>query len=472
MTDPTPAELRELFERQRVRAREIARQGPEDRLARLQRLREALLAHRAELRAALWADLGKAHNEVDFTEITPLLGEIRHARAHLRGWMRPRRVPSPLALPGARSEVRYEPRGVVLILAPWNYPLLLQLAPLVSALAAGNTAVLRPSERAPHTAAVLEAMIARSFDPAEVAVVSGDVPVAEALLELPFDHIFFTGSTAVGRRVMAAAARHLTPVTLELGGKSPAIVAASADLELAARRLAWGKLLNVGQTCVSPDHVWVQRSLEARFVRAYRAAVQRLYGPPEAWRGNPDLGRMVSSAAVERLRDLTQRSLEAGARLELGGDFDPAARYVAPTLVSRVSPDMPLMSEELFGPVLPVLGFDDLTEPVRTIGAMDTPLALYVFARDPQLTERVLGEVRSGGAVVNDTIVHLANPALPFGGQGASGMGNYHGFYGFRTFSHERAVMQVGRASLFPLVSAPYRGLGKRVASALRRWMD
>ncbi|WP_216328164.1 aldehyde dehydrogenase family protein [Deinococcus aestuarii] len=469
-TAPSPADLQTLFETQRAHRWQAAQTGAAERQALLRRLRSALQARRADLAAALARDLGKSRAEAEITELHPVVEELSHAIHHLPSWMRSRRVPTPSRLVGSRSEVRFEARGVTLILSPWNYPVNLALVPLVASLAAGNTVILKPSEKAPATARALRLLLEEVFEPRLVAVVEGDAEVAGALTALPFDHIFFTGSGEVGRKVLAAAAPNLTGVTLELGGKSPAILDVSADLGLAAERIAWGKFLNAGQTCVAPDYVLVPEELRDAFVLRVDAVIARRFGDRAWLRAGPDYGRMVDGRSVERLERLTQESVAAGARVVLGGEFDPAARFVSPTVVADVTPGMPLMREELFGPVLPVLTYRTLDQALALVRRLDPPLALYAFARDKAAVERITRETTSGGLVVNGTVIHLSSPYLPFGGVGASGSGRYHGEYGFRTFSHERAVLREPPASPVRFMYPPYgRPAPRLVAWALRK---
>jgi aldehyde dehydrogenase (NAD+) len=463
---------RQVFALQGTARPRLAAEGPRERVRRLRRLRDALLRHRGELAAAVHADFRKHPAEFEVTELQVVLGEIGHAIRHLPRWMRPRRVPGTPLLLGTRSQIRFEPRGRVLILSPWNYPLQLAIVPLVGAMSAGNAVLLRPSEKAPATARAMRAMLAEAFPEDEVAMVTGGVPVAESLLELPFDHLFFTGSTAVGRRVMRAAAGHLASVTLELGGKSPAIVDRSADVGVAAERIVWGKLVNAGQSCVAPDYVLVPRELQAAFLDAARGVVSRLYGADAAAvRASADLPRIVDDGAFQRLEAALEATLAAGARLVVGGDADASTRYLAPTLLADVPPDSPLMREEIFGPILPVLPCDTLDEAIAFVARRPPPLSLYVFSRDRRATERVVAGTRAGGTLVNHTLCHLANPALPFGGVGESGQGSYHGFHGFRAFSHERAVLHAGRMGVAPLYYPPYGRRMRRIASAVTRWL-
>lgn len=350
--------LREIFEVQRARFRTAPHATAAQRRAKLAALEHAIGKRRREIAAALFADLHKAPAESEFTEIIPTLTEVRYARRNVETWMRPEPVPTPRTLLGARCEVRREPKGVVLILAPWNYPLYLSLGPLVAAIAAGNRAIVRPSEKAPHTARVIEAIVRGAFAPEEVAFAGGGIETANALLEFPFDHIFFTGSTRVGKLVMRAAAEHLAGVTLELGGKSPAVVAEDADLGLAAQRIAWGKFMNAGQTCVAPDYVLVPQARERDFIERTGKAMANMFGKNAARRARTaNFGRIVDDAAFDRLTAMLDGSIAGGARIDVGGERSRADRYIAPTIVSNLGFDSPLMAEEIFGPILPVLTY-------------------------------------------------------------------------------------------------------------------
>jgi aldehyde dehydrogenase (NAD+) len=346
------------------------------------------------------------------------------------------------------------------VVAPWNYPVQLLLSPVAAALAAGNAVVAKPSEVSPATSAVIARWLPEYVDADAVAVVEGGVPETTALLEQRWDHVFYTGNGTVGRIVAAAAAQHLTPVTLELGGKSPAIVTAEADLELAASRIAFSKWLNAGQTCVASDHVYVDRSVEPAFLAALRAQVAKRYGKDP--RKSADYGRIVNTGHAERLKGL----LDAGGfEVAVGGEVDVEQRYVAPTVLRAVSPTAEVMGEEIFGPVLPVLAYDSLDDVIETINAGDKPLALYVFSRDDETVGRIVAETSSGGICVNDAVTHLLVPSLPFGGVGESGYGSYHGRWGFETFSHRKAVYV--RPAWFrdlPLLNPPYSRWKQRLA--------
>lgn len=427
--------MREIVEPQRARFQTGNTRPLGARRDALERLRKAIESHQTEILDALRDDLGKGPTEAYASEIANVLGEIRHATKHLKAWMKPQKRRTPLSLWPAKSRVETEPLGVCLILGPWNYPFQLLLAPLASALAAGNCALLKPSEHAPRTAEVVAKILTEAFDEDQVAVVTGGVQVAEDLLAERFDKIFFTGGSAIGRKVMAAAAHHLTPVTLELGGKCPCIVAADTDLETAARRIAWGKFLNAGQTCVAPDHVWVKRGKRKALVEMLRATIAEFYDGDSLQ--SADYGRIINPRHLDRLLGLLD-----GSNIEIGGRHDREQCHLEPTVVRLDNLNHPLMREEIFGPILPILEYDSIAEVIDHQQDQPTPLALYLFTEDQALTKRVLAEIRSGGVCVNDILSHLLNRNLPFGGLGESGMGACHGQAGFEAFSHQRAVMK------------------------------
>jgi aldehyde dehydrogenase (NAD+) len=454
---PEHDRIPQLFARLKANQAAIKRTTAAERCAKLERLRAAIVAREQAIRDAMFADFRKSATEVDITEVFPLLVELKETVKHLRRWMRPARVDTPMSLFGTHSAVRYEPRGVVLIIAPWNYPFQLAIAPLIAAVAAGNCVVVKPSELTAHTSKLLAELIGEVFSEDEVGVVEGDAAVTQQLLALPFDHFFFTGSTKVGRIVAEAAARHLASTTLELGGKSPAIVDDTADLPATARRLAWGKFVNAGQTCIAPDYVLVAESRAAPLVDALRAAIGELYGASEDDRKrSSDLCRIINARNFDRLRKLLDDTVRAGAKVEIGGATDADQRYIAPTVLTGVTPDAAVMSEEIFGPILPILTYKSFAEVAPFITARDKPLALYVFSNDDARVDDLVASTTAGGTCINNTLLHFANQNLPFGGVGASGMGNYHGFYGFRAFSHERAVMRQGRLDVSRQIHPPY----------------
>ena len=421
-----------------------------------------LLEEQADrLSRALHADLGKSAIEAHTTELGFCIGEIDHILRHLDEWVTPRRVKVPVSQKPGRAEVVPEPLGVALVISPWNYPVHLLVAPLAAALAAGNAVLCKPSELAPATSAEIAALFAQYLDTEAVAVVEGGPEVASALLAERFDHIFFTGSTAIGRTVMAAAAEHLTPVTLELGGKSPAIVDRSANLAATARRIVFGKFVNAGQTCVAPDHVLVDEAVEDELVALMAAAITDFYGPDPS--ESADYGRIVNDRHLARLR----RLLDGGGydAVAVGGTVDADARYIAPTVLRGVALDAPVMGEEIFGPILPVVPVASLDEAVEVVNRGAKPLALYVFAEDEEAVESVLERTSSGGVCVNHTLMHLAVPDLPFGGVGPSGMGAYHGKAGFDAFSHHRSVL---RKASRPDPSIQYPPYGKWKSKIIR----
>lgn len=400
------------------------------RQEQLRRLQTAIEAHEQALLNALHADLRKSPHDAYTSEIGFVLNEIHHARQNLPAWMKRSRRRLPLMAWPGRAEVHPEPYGVALIIGPWNYPFQLLFAPLVGAMAAGNCVVLKPSEFAPHTSAVVADLISNTFPPEYIVAVEGDRQTAETLLREKFDTIFFTGSTAVGRSVMTAAAQHLTPLTLELGGKCPAIVCADAPLDIAARRIAWGKFMNAGQTCVAPDFVLADRRICQPLTKELRQAVRDFYGnDPQQ---SPDYGRIVNRRHFDRLSAFAPGQ--------------PDDLYIPPTILTDVSWHAPVMQDEIFGPILPVLEFDMLDQPLAQLRERPTPLALYLFTNDRATQARILASTRSGGVCINDTIVQLAAQNLPFGGLGESGMGTYHGQASFDCFSHRRSVMRCSTA--------------------------
>jgi len=464
-------QLTELFESQAKRRWGLAATGPTERIAKLKRLRAELLARSEELYAAVRADYGKPAFEAWLTEIFPSIEEIDCATKNLKIWMKGRRARGTLILPLASTRVRYEPKGRALIMSPWNYPVQLLVAPLVAAVAAGNCVIAKPSNKTPRTAAFLADLIGSVFPPEEVAVVEGPgSTVGDFLLELPFDHIFFTGSPAVGVKVGEAAARVHAGLTLELGGKSPTILLRGANIGQAAKRIAWGKCLNAGQTCIAPDYLLCPVELVESFAAAMRAAVESFYGKTEEDRvASPDFPRIVDKAACARLERLVSDAISKGARLEFGGHFDTERRYAAPTLLTGVRPDMAIMAEEIFGPILPVLSYNSLDEAIDFIRARPKPLALYILGRDKKSAERLIASTTSGSAAINDLLVQIENLDAPFGGVGMSGTGNYHGFYGFKTFSHERNVLRQGPVSAVEKFYPPYgTTTQKRLLGALK----
>jgi aldehyde dehydrogenase (NAD+) len=465
-----PDRISELFTRQRANQAQVKRSSANARIAKLKKLRDAILSREAKIRDALAKDFRKAPAETEITEIVPVLTEIKDAISHLHDWMRPHKVPTPMSLFGTKSHVYYEPRGVVLIIGPWNYPFQLVIAPVIAAVAAGNCAIVKPSELTPATSSILVEILGAAFTEDEVAVVEGDHVAAQKLLALPFDHFFFTGSTRVGKIVAEAAAKHLASSTLELGGKSPAIVDDTADLEDTARRIAWGKFVNAGQTCIAPDYILVDERRRDALVTALKGSIEAQYGTTEdARRSSTDFCRIINARNYDRLKKMLDDTVASGASVAFGGATDANDRYISPTILTGVTPDSAIMSEEIFGPILPILTYKSFDEVAPFITARDKPLALYVFSENDDRIDSVLANTTAGGTCVNNTVIHFANQNLPFGGVGASGSGSYHGFWGFKAFSHERAVLRQGRVDMLKQIYPPYDGKVARVVGLLRK---
>ncbi|MGH9323579.1 MAG: aldehyde dehydrogenase [Vicinamibacteria bacterium] len=431
------------------------------RRSELEKLARIIRERESSINQALEADLGKSSFEAYASEIGFLRAEVRYALENLADWMRPERVSSGIALFPASSRIEREPRGVVLVIAPWNFPLQLTLGPWVGALAAGNCAILKPSEVAPHTSTLIAEVLGENFAKELVAVATGGPETSQALLRLRFDHVLFTGSVAVAREVATAAAKNLTPVTLELGGKNPAIVDRDCDLPLAARRIAWAKFMNAGQTCIAPDFLLVPEERRGFVVSEIALNVRRFFG--EDPRKSPDYGRIVSQRHFDRLS-----SHLGHGRVVLGGERERGRLYMAPTLLEDVPLDSPPLEEEIFGPILPVVPYRKLEGAIEIARRHPDPLALYVFSNRAEVQKRVLREVPSGGAAVNDAMLQFMNPRLPFGGRGTSGMGHYHGRFGFELFSHRKAVVQGSRFLDIPLRYPPYRGKLRWLKKLLR----
>jgi aldehyde dehydrogenase (NAD+) len=431
------AEIPTIVKRLRESARSGLMRSEDDRKAQLGQLKRMLEENEERFTAALRSDLGKSDIEAYVTEVGFTISEVDEALRNLGSWMKPQKAKLPLKFRPGAARIIPQPLGMVLIIAPWNYPLQLTLSPLVGALAAGNTVVLKPSEVSPATSSAMAELIPKYLDERIVAVVEGAVDETTALLNEQFDHIFYTGNGTVGRIVMRAAAEHLTPVTLELGGKSPAIVAADADLDVAARRITWGKFTNAGQTCIAPDYVLVAAEVEDRFLGALLRNVHDFYG--ENPKVSDDYGRIVNDHHYDRLAGL----LDAGGfeAVVTGGVGNRDERYLSPTVLAGVDPTAAVMQDEIFGPILPVIAVRDVDEAVQFVNDRPHPLALYVFSDDDATVDRVIDNTQSGGAGVNLTLLHIAPSSLPFGGVGPSGMGGYHGKHSFDTFSHRRSVL-------------------------------
>ncbi len=452
--------LEEIFEAQGTQRWAVANTTAKERIVKLRSLRKAIVERQQEFYDAVWEDFHKPKTEAWLTEVFPALEEIDYAIKHLRKWMRSKAGDFSLLFPTSGSVSHFEPKGRVLIMAPWNYPFLLFISPIAAAIAAGNVVIAKPSHKTPHVSAVLEAIIADVFEKDEVAVVQGaGAEVGDALLALPFDHVFFTGSPKVGAHVAEMAAKVHASVTLELGGKSPTIILDSVKIADAARKIAWGKCLNAGQTCIAPDYVLCPRNLVQPLAEAVADNIKKMYGDTEeARRDCENFVRIIESKAVERHKALIEDAIAKGAKAVIGGAeyCDSGARYTPATVLTGVTPEMDIMKSEIFGPILPIVAYDSLDEAIAFVQSRPKPLALYIFGKSQRDIKRVLYETTSGSTCVNHCILQIENLSVPFGGVGMSGTGNYHGFYGFKTFSHERNHMYQGNIDTIAGLYPPY----------------
>ena len=405
------------------------------RVVQLNKLLKLIQANDKLILDAVYADLRKPAIEAYGSEVLVTLSEIKYALKHLKAWMKPQKVGTPINLFPSSSYIYTEPLGVALIVAPWNYPFALTIQPLIGAIAAGNCVILKPSEHTPNTSSAIAKIINTNFDSNFITAIEGGIETNQALLAERFDHIFFTGGTSIGRIVMEAAAKHLTPVTLELGGKSPCIVDETCDLEITAKRIVWGKFYNAGQTCVAPDYLLVQKSIKPALIQNLLECVKKSFGDNP--QHSPDFARIVNERQFDRLMSL----LDEG-KILVGGQSDRSDRFIAPTIIDEISPSSKIMTDEIFGPILPILEYDQIEDAIAIVNSNSKPLALYCFTQNQKIQAQILQEVSFGGGCFNDTIMHLGNPELPFGGVGNSGMGGYHGKASFDTFSHRKSVLK------------------------------
>lgn len=456
-----------VFEAQKATAMALRGSSAKSRIAKLKRLREEILNRRDAILEAAKKDFNRPVVETDFTEMMPVLLEISDCCKNLKKWMKPRKVRPTLTMLGTKAWVQFEPRGRCLILAPWNYPVTLTLGPLVPAIASGNTVMIKTSEIAPHFSRVLVEIVEAVFDENEVAIFEGDASVATALLELPFDHCFFTGSPAIGKIVMESAAKHLTSVTLELGGKSPVIVDETVDVELAAKTIAWAKYINTGQTCIAPDHIYVQNSVREEFVDRLCDHLREWYGEGESGL-DATLARSINTRHASRVADLLSDAVDRGAKVLFGGHVDLENNFVSPTVLANVPSDAEVMHEEIFGSLLPIISFESLDSVVNGINDGPKPLAMYIWSRSKANCEKLIQSTSSGGVCINHVAAHFLHHNLPFGGVNNSGMGSYHGEWGIRAFSHERAVLKT-QVMTIKMFFPPYTNrVSQMLAKALR----
>lgn len=466
---PSLEQISSVFDRLRVASISLRREPIQSRRKRLEALRVWIKANRSAIQQAIYSDFRKPAAEVDTTEIFPALDEIKLACDNLERWTNLKKVDAPITMLGTRAMITYEPKGLCLIISPWNYPFNLSIGPLVSALAAGNTVILKPSENTAHTSSLIKKMCDEIFDPNVVAVCEGGPEVSQALLKLPFDHIFFTGSPSIGKVVMKAAAENLTSVTLELGGKSPTIVTSSARIKDAAQRIAVAKFINNGQTCIAPDYVLVDERVASDFTNQLKEQVQKLFSEnDQSIQASPSYARIVNQKHFERLNTLLQDAINKGAKLELGGPVEPAERFIHPMILSQVPMNSLVMEEEIFGPILPVLTYQSLDQVIEAINKKPKPLALYFFGSSKKELQRVKQETSSGAICVNDCAIHFLHHNLPFGGVNNSGIGKSHGYHGFLAFSNEKPILkQMNGFTAFSLLYPPYTPFAQRLIN----WM-
>ncbi|MEH0158123.1 aldehyde dehydrogenase family protein [Limibacter armeniacum] len=474
-TTPTlsAVQIKEIFELQKSKAPEVKLSSVKERVAKLRRLLVYMLDHRTDLEQAVYNDFQKPFQETALTEIYTVSKDIKHTIRHLKGWLKPKKVSTPLAMLGSSSKVYFEPKGVALILAPWNYPFYLTIGPLIYAIAAGNCAMVKPSELTPHTSLFIEKMLRNLFPKDEVCVIQGGIDVSTELLKLKFDHIYFTGSPQVGKIVMEAAAKHLTSVTLELGGKSPVIVDDSADLEDTAAKVMWGKMVNAGQTCIAPDYLMVSENKLNELLPKLKEAIKILQDPEgRGVKQSTSFARIINEKHFYRLRNLIDDAVDKGANVVYGGEVDLETKYIAPTILTNVTPDMQVMKEEIFGPVLPIMTYTETEEALSFVAEGEKPLAFYLFCRNRTLTELIIKNTTAGSTCINDCLVQLANPNLPFGGVNNSGIGKGNGYYGFLEFVNQRSVLKqrVGFTGI-KLFYPPYTEQKGKMLDMLIKWL-
>ena len=444
MKNSNGASIEEIFEKQGQNRWKIAQTTAKERIQKLKKLRDAVVNHQDEFYDAVWQDFHKPRFEAWLSEVFPIIEEIDYAISHLKSWMKDKKVRRTFILPTTKSRIHYEPKGQVLIFAPWNYPFLLLVNPIISAIAAGNVIIAKPSHKTPRVSAFVTRLFKEIFDENEIAIIEGNgTEIGDKLLQLPFDHVFFTGSPKVGAHIAEMAAKQHASITLELGGKSPTVLLPDVNIKQVIKQVAWGKTLNAGQTCIAPDYALCPQDKVQEFADAFTNEIKRMFGNTEDERRNSkDFVHIVDKRATERHAALIKDAIAKGATQVIGGECDIENCYTPVTVLTNVTPDMEIMKSEIFGPILPIIAYKTLDEAVAFIQNRPKPLALYVFGSNKHDIKYVLSNTTSGSTCVNNTIVQIENLNVPFGGVGMSGTGNYHGFYGFKTFSHERNIME------------------------------
>ena len=448
-------QIDDVFARQQLYALELRKSDYKQRLAVLDRFEQAFRESEEKIYQSAADDFSKPQAEVDMSEIMAVLAELKHVRKNLKKWMKPVSVMPTASMIGTSSKIVKEPKGVTLVVSPWNYPFNLTFGPMIWSIAAGNTVIIKPSEMTPNMSAVIADIVEHAFRPEEVSLFQGEADVASYLTALPFDHIFFTGSPAVGKHVMAAAAKNLTSVTLELGGKSPVIVDKSVNIKKAVQSIAWGKFSNNGQTCIAPDYLYVHESVKDQFVRELTACVEKQYGLGNNAKDNGDYCKVVNTSHYNRINRLLEDAKSQGGKLITGGQIDDAGRFIAPTLIEGMASDSAIMEEEIFGPLLPVITFSNIEEVIDVVNSKPKPLALYIYSTDKRNIDKVLCETSAGDTCVNQTMMHFLHHNLPFGGVNNSGIGKSGGVWGFNAFTHERSVLN-DKFSSTSMLHPPY----------------
>lgn len=466
-------EILSCFESQKSTAIQWRTSSYKQRVERISKVQKWINNNIPRIRLALKEDFKKHPTETDLSEIYPVTAAIKHTIKNLKAWMAPKKIAPGFSMTGTKAKIIYEPKGVSLIISPWNYPFNLAIEPLISALAAGCPVILKPSELSPHTSGLIQNMIKELFEPSEVMVFNGDAEIAKKLLELPFDHIFFTGSPTVGKLVMEAASKNLSSITLELGGKSPTIIHSDADLHDTAFKIVSGKFLNCGQTCIAPDYLLVQNGIKEQLLMELKVAIQKMYDPQ--FKGidqSPDLARIINLKHYNRLISLLEDSKAKGAKIDFGGNHNPETLYIEPTLVSDVTEEMHISEEEIFGPLLPIVTYSKIEEAISLINKKHKPLALYYFGKENETYSKVIHETSSGNVVMNDCVLHFLHSNLPFGGVNNSGIGKSHGYYGYLSFSNEKGVLKqrVGFNNS-SLMKPPYDKKTQKIISTLIKWL-
>ncbi|MGC4023263.1 MAG: aldehyde dehydrogenase family protein [Cyclobacteriaceae bacterium] len=464
--------LTRRLDKQRKRSLKLRTESLNERKNRIRDFGDFLMKNRSRISQAVALDFKKPETESDISELYPVITEIRHTLSNLDKWSAPEKIDAPLTYLGTRSEVRFEPKGVCLIISPWNFPVNLSLGPLISCLAAGNTAIIKPSELTPNTSSLIAQLVKEFFEEDLVTVVEGGQSASELLLELPFDHIFFTGSPAVGKIVMRAAAENLSSVTLELGGKSPVIIDSSANIADSAKRIAFGKFLNNGQTCIAPDYVLVEESVQEKFLEALKKETTKMFGQDGVIsEASSNYARIVNRKHFDRLNKMLRDAIDKGAKLEFSGPVNGESNFIHPVILSNVAPESLAMQEEIFGPILPIVPFKSIEQVTYLINGKPKPLALYIFSNRQSFREKILSETSAGSVGINECVLQFSHPNLPFGGVNNSGIGKSHGKYGFLAFSNEKPILKQKRGfAMSYLLHPPYTNFRRKIVGLILKW--